>query len=133
MGEGHIGEHQSVINGFLSSANRPKSKIKNFPVQERSEPIDAEAANAAALCLHGLAYNLLNTLRLLGGHSGELVAVEKPAGLHLRRARARLLAVAGRVVVSGRRATLVVAEQTAVIWSRLWKALLRLTPISATI
>jgi len=100
--ENHIGEHQSVIDGFLSSSNRPKSKINNFPVQVRSKPIDAEAANAAALCLHGLAYNLLNTLRLLAGDSGKVMTINDPAKLHLRRARARLLAICGRVVVSGR-------------------------------
>lgn len=97
----------------------------------KAKPIDAEAANAAALCLHGLAYNLLHTLRLLAGDSGKVMAIYDPAKLHLRRARARLLAVAGRVVVSGRQATLIVSEKTAAIWGRLWKALRRLTPVPA--
>ena len=126
--EGHIGEHQSVMSGRLSSTNRPKSRIKNYPVKERSEPIDAERANAAALLLHGIAFNLLNTLRLVAGASGK---VDEPAHLHLRRAREELLAVAGRVVVSARRATLVVTSRTAALWSRLWKALRRLEPIAA--
>ena len=131
--EGHIGEHQSVINGFLSSTNRRKSQIKNGPVQEHSEPIDAVSANAACLCLHGLAYNLLNTLRLLAGHSGKIMAVEDPARLHMRRARGLLLAVAGRIVVSGRRATLIVTEKAAAIWGRLWKALRRIEPVPAVL
>ena len=88
--ETHIGEHQSVVEGFLSSSNRPKTTINNHPVQKRSKPIDAQAANAAALCLHGLAYNLLNTLRLLAGESGKLMAIYEPSKLHLRRARERL-------------------------------------------
>lgn len=127
--EGHIGEHQSVLDGRLSSTNRPKSKIKNFPIRQRSEPMDAERANTAALLLHGVAYNLLNTLRLVGGASGE---VDQPARMHLRRAREKLLAVAGRVVVSARRATLVVTSRVAALWSRLWKALRRLEPVAAS-
>jgi hypothetical protein len=113
--EGHIGEHQSVLDGRLSSASRPKSRIRNFPVRERSEPVDAERANAAALLLHGVAFNPLNTLRLVGGVSGK---VDEPARLHLGRAREELLAVAGRVVASARRATLAVTSRTAALWSR---------------
>ncbi len=123
--EGHIGEHQSVVNGALSSTNRPKSHIKHREVGEHADPIDAERANAAALCLHGIAYNLLNTLRLLGGTSGH---VDENSGLHLRRARRILLNVAGRVIISARRATLIVSERTAAIWGRLWKAMRRLEP-----
>ena len=123
--EGHIGEHQSVIDGYLSSTNRPKRHIKGKQPVQRSVPIDPERANAAALCLHGLAFNLLNTARILAGMS---VTITDAPGLHLRRARQLLLATAGRMVVSARRATLVVSEQTAAIWARLWKALLRMSP-----
>jgi hypothetical protein len=125
--EGHIGEHQSVVSGRLSSTNRPKSNIKNSPIGKRSQPVDAERVNAASLALHGIAFNLLNTLRLLGGSSGK---VNEPARLHLSRARRELLAVAGRVVVSARRATLVVTAKTAALWGRLWKALRRLEPVA---
>jgi len=128
--EGHIGEHQSVLHGMLSSTNRPKTHIKHRRIKERTEPIDAERANAAALCLHGLAFNLLNTLRLLAGNSGD---VDQPAGLHLGRARACLLMVAGRIVVSARRVTLIVSAKSAAIWGRLWKALRKLVPQPAVI
>ena len=73
---------------------------------------------------------LLNTLRLVAGASGK---VDEPARLHLRRTREELLAVAGRVVVSARRATLVFTSRTAALWSRLWKALRRLEPLAAAI
>jgi hypothetical protein len=79
------------------------------------------------LALHGIAFNLLNTLRLLGGSSGK---VNEPARLHLSRTRRELLAVAGRVVVSARRAPLVVTAKTAALWGRLWKALRRLEPVA---
>jgi hypothetical protein len=124
--EGYIGEHQSVLDGRLSSTRRPKSRIQNYRIRERSAPIDAERANAAALMLHGIAFNLLNTLRLVAGASGK---VDEPARLHLRRAREELLAVAGRVVVSARRATLVVTSRTAA----LWKAMRRLEPVAVAL
>jgi len=73
---------------------------------------------------------LLNTLRLVAGASGK---VDQPARLHLGRAREELLAVAGRVVVSARCVTLVVTSRTAALWSRPWKALLRLEPIAAAL
>ena len=128
--EGHIGEHQSVVNGQLSSTKRPKSHIKHYPIQERATHVDAERVNAASLALHGIAFNLLNTLRLLAGESGK---VDEPARLHLGRARRELLAVAGRIVVSARRATLVVTKRTAALWALLWKALRRLEPIAESL
>ena len=121
--EGHIGEHQSVIDGFLSSTNRPKRHVKGKQPVQRSKPIDAQRVNAVALLLHGLAFNLLNTARILAGRSA---VIEEAPGLHLRRARQLLLAVAGRFVVSARRATLIVSEHTAAIWAKLWKALRRI-------
>ena len=123
--EGHIGEHQSVIDGFLSSTNRSKRRIKGKQPLQRSKPIDLERVNAVALLLHGLAFNLLNTARLL---AGSLAVIEEAPGLHLRRARGLLPAVTGRIVVSARRATLIVSEHTAAIWANLWKALRKIEP-----
>jgi len=65
--------------------------------------------------------------------SGLKAVVDQPARLHLGRAREELLAVAGRVVVSARCVTLVVTSRTAALWSRPWKALLRLEPIAAAL
>ena len=123
--EGHIGELQSVINGALSSANRPKAHIKHQKVEKRAAPIDPRGANAAALLLHGIAYNLMNTLRLLGGTSGY---PDEPAGLGLRRARSTLVALAGRIVVSARRAKLIVSQRTAALWARVTGRIRRLSP-----
>ena len=67
--EGHIGEFQSVIDGSLSSTNRKKKLYRRKPVVSPATPIDPERVNAAALCLHGLALNLLNTFRALAGAS----------------------------------------------------------------
>jgi hypothetical protein len=44
-------------------------------------------------------------------------------GWSLRRVRERVLRVAARVLVQGRRATLVIAESAAVLWQALWPRL----------
>ena len=110
--EGHIGEFQSVIDGSLSSTNRKKKLYRRKPVANPATPIDPERVNAPALCLHGLAFNLLNTFRALAGASDYN---DEPPELGLRRAR-KLLLVAGRIVVSARRAAL---ESWRRAWSRL--------------
>lgn len=115
--EGHIGEMKAVIYGHLSSTNRKKESYGGSEVQNEEEPIDPERVNAAALCIHALSYNLLNTLRLLGGASG---FVDEPAEVSLRRAR-RLLLVPGRIIVSARKATLVVTDAALDSWRRTWE------------
>jgi len=69
--EGRIGKHQSVPDGRLSSTRRPKSRIRNYPVKERSEPIDAERANAAALLRHGIAFGPLEHPAARGRRIGQ--------------------------------------------------------------
>jgi hypothetical protein len=114
--EGHIGEFQSVIDGSLSSTNRKKKLYRRKPVANPATPIDPERVNAAALCLHGLAFNLLNTFRALAGASDY---IDEPPELGLRRAR-QLLLVAGRIVISARRATLVIMDAALESWRRAW-------------
>jgi hypothetical protein len=114
--EGHIGEFQSVIDGSLSSTNRKKKLYRRKPVAKPATPIDPERVNAAALCLHGLAFNLLNTFRALAGASDY---IDEPPELGLRRAR-QLLLVAGRIVISARRATLVIMDAALESWRRAW-------------
>ena len=104
--EGHIGEMKSVIEGRLSSTNRQKSRYAHHEVSHHAEPIDPERVNAAALCLHAIAYNLLSTLRSLAGDSD---FIDEAPGLGLKRAR-RMLRIPGRIVISARRATLVIKE-----------------------
>ena len=122
--EGHIGEFQSVIDGSLSSTNRPKKLYGRKPVANHAAPIDPERVNAAALCLHGLSYNLLNTFRALSGASDY---IDEPPELGLRRAR-QLLLVPGRIVISARRATLVIMDAALESWRRAWARLGELHP-----
>ena len=117
--EGHIGEFQFVIDGSLSSTNRQKKLYRRMPVANRATPVDPERVNAAALCLHGLAFNLLNTFRALAGASDY---IDEPPELGLRRAR-QLLLVPGRIVVSARRATLVIMDAALQSWLQAWRRL----------
>ncbi len=112
--EAHIGEMKSVIDGRVSSTNRTKARYARRAVVKRAKPVDPERVNAAALCLHGLAFNLLNTFRTLAGSSAY---IDEPPEMGMRRAR-RLLLVAGRVVVSARRATLVIMDAALEAWGR---------------
>jgi hypothetical protein len=108
-----------VIDGSLSSTNCKKKLYRRRPVANRATPVDPERVNAAALCLHGLAFNLLNTFRALAGASDY---IDKPPELGLRRAR-QLLLVPGRIVVSACRATLVIMDAALQTWRRAWSRL----------
>jgi len=122
--EAHIGEMQSVISGRLSSTNRKKSSYKKLPVTHHEVPIDPERVNAAALCLHGLSFNLLTTFRSLAGSSD---FIDEPPELGLKRARTLLL-TAGRVLVSGRQATLVIRDVAMSGWRRVMDRIAGLYP-----
>jgi len=114
--ETHIGEMKSVVNGRLSSTNRKKAMYAKREIADHAEPINPERVNAAALCMHGLAFNLLNTFRILAGASE---FIDEPPEFGLRRARSLLL-TAGRVVVSARRATLIIMDAARAAWDRAW-------------
>ncbi len=126
--ENHIGEHQSVLRANLPSSNRPKTNIKHRPIQNHTEPIDAQSANAAALMLQGIAYNLANTLR---GLIGKGMKIEGESGLHFKSVRRIFLAIAGRITTSARRLTLHISIPMQKHWHSLWNALAEIPPASA--
>ncbi len=122
--EGHMGELMDVLDPALSSAPRPKSHYRGAPV-ERGRAGDAFAQNEVLLLLNVLAYDLVHVARvLLEDASGE--------GWSLRRVRERVLRVAARVLVHGRRAVLVLGDASARLWSALWSRLRRLQYAEAT-
>jgi hypothetical protein len=122
--EAHIGEMKAVIGGRLGSTNRRKTQYSKRTVACHETPIDPERVNAAALCLHGLAFNLLNTFRILAGASD---FIDEPPELGLRRAR-ELLLIPGRIIVSARRATLVIMDAALESWQRAWNRIQSLHP-----
>jgi hypothetical protein len=114
--EGHIGEIKDVLDPALSSSPRPKSHYRQTALERRDSSADSFAHNEVLLLLNLLAYNLGHAVRVL---------VERATGqgMSLRRVRERVLRVAGRILVHGRRATLVVAESAVSLWSSLWRRL----------
>ena len=126
--EGHIGEMKSVIEGRLSSTNRQKSRYAEHEVRHHAEPIDPERVNAAALCVHAIAYNLLSTFRSLAGESD---FIDEAPELGLKRAR-RLLRIPGRIVISSRRATLVIKDTALALWRKVTGRIRELHPLPAT-
>jgi hypothetical protein len=114
--EGHFGELMDVLAPALSSAARPKSSYQGHPPVRRSASIDAFANNEVRLLLNALAYNLVHAARvLLEQATGE--------GWGLRRVRERVLKVAARVLLHSRRVVLVMGQESASLWQRLWSKL----------
>jgi hypothetical protein len=112
--EGHFGELMDVFDPALSSSPRPKSHYRDEVPVRRYPSGDSFAQNEVRLLLNALAYNLVHVGRVLL----EEATLE---GWSLRRFRERLLRAAGRVLVHGRRAVLVLGKQTAELWSLLWR------------
>lgn len=111
--EGHMGELMDVLDPALSSAPRPKTHYRGVVPSQRIAAGDAFAQNEVLLLLNVLAYNLVHATRVL-------VEAATHEGWSLRRVQERVLRVAARVLVHGRRATLVIGETAAHLWRLLW-------------
>ena len=114
--EGHFGELMSVLDPALSSSPRQKSHYRRHAPTAKTPPGDAFAQNEAILLLNALAYNIAHAARVL-------IETATGEGWSLRRVRERVLRVAARVLVHGRRAILVMNEVSARLWSALWSRL----------
>ena len=88
-------------------------------VAERQSTVDAFAHNEVTLLFNILAYEVAHAGRCL------LEAATKESW-SLRRFRERVLRAAARVVVSGRRVTMIIGEAFARSWQPLWPQLERL-------
>jgi hypothetical protein len=114
--EGHFGELMSVLDPALSSSPRQKSHYRGQLPAKKTSPGDAFAQNEAILLLNALAYNVAHAARVL-------MEMATGQGWSLLRVRERVLRVAARVLVHGRRAVLVINEASAKLWSTLWSRL----------
>lgn len=123
--EGHLGELMDVLDPALSSTPRPKRHYRGAPPHTRVAAGDAFAQNEVLLLLNALAYNVVHAARVL-------LATATGEGWSLRRVQERVLRVAARVLVHGRRATLVLAATAAAHWRALWAHLGRLHVADAT-
>ena len=114
--EGHMGELMDVLRPALSSSARPKSHYRGKTLSSPVLPIDSFAHNEVILLLNALAYNIAHAGRVM-------METATGEGWSLRRFRERVLRVAGRVVLHGRRAILVLGEESAKLWHALWSKL----------
>lgn len=105
--EGRLGEWMHVLAPTLSSSHRDGECVG----PEDDTPFQV---NAATLLMNALAYNLLHTLRSLAAKAriGRI-----GTALGLGRARRLLLSVAGRLIVSARKAAMLVPSLAAEMWS----------------
>jgi hypothetical protein len=117
--EGHLGELMNVLAPALSCTTRQKKHYRGRRPKRRTPPGNPFAANEATLLLSCLAYNLLNTARLL-------MEQRTHQGRSLRRLRERVLKVAARVVLHGRLVVVVLGSAVAATWAVLIRSLSRL-------
>jgi hypothetical protein len=116
--ENHMGELMDVFDPALSSTARAKSHYRGQAIAKAVLPGDSFAQNEARLLLNALAYNVVHVVRTF-------IAEQTREGWSLRRVRERILRVACRVLVHGRRATLVISTQAAALWQALLPRLAR--------
>lgn len=109
--EADFGDCNTALAPTLSSAPRPKSHYRNRPVRERYDEPDSFAANEAQLLLSYLTANLMAAGAELLHHKGQ-------ARMSRERFRTFLLKSAARVLLGGRRVTVVIEAARAHLWLR---------------
>jgi len=114
--ENHMGELMDVFDPALSSSPRTKSKYRGHRIEDAAPPCDSFAHNETILLLNALAYNIAHVARVL-------IETATGEGWSLRRLQERVLRVAARVLIHGRRAILVIGEASASLWRALWSKL----------
>ena len=119
--ERDFGDWKSTLALALSSAPRPKRHYRGQAVTTPEPETDSFGANEARLLLSLVAANLL--------HAGaELVSRGERQLMTRQRFRQLVLKAAGRVLISGRRLTLVIEASRAAVWQRFWRELNRADP-----
>ena len=97
----------------MHSSPRPKTHYQHRVPKNVTPPGDSFAINEVLLLLNVMSYNVAHALRVM-------TETATKEGWSLRRLRERVLKVAGHVVLTGRRAILVVNTTTARHWKSLW-------------
>lgn len=118
--EGYMGELVNELLPNLSSSPRPKSHYRGDKPKRRSASVDSFACNSVVLLLRCLSYNLSHCLRVV-------VEGATDEGWSLKRVRERILKVAARFLLHGRRVIVVVREEAIALWNLLAAPLARLT------
>jgi hypothetical protein len=119
--ESSFGEWLTTIHPALSSAARPKSHYRHQAPKRSATPRDGFAANETLLLLAALAYQLVHVVRTFA-------QAATGTGWSLQRTREQILKVAARILLGGRRVTIVIAAAAAHTWTALWNFLGGLSP-----
>ena len=122
--ENHMGELMDVFDPALSSSPRSKTSYRGHRIDTAAPPCESFAHNETILLLNALAYNIAHVARIL-------IEDATSEGWSLRRMQERVLRVAARVLVHGRRAILVIGQASASLWRTLWSKLVRFRPAEA--
>ena len=117
--EGHMGELKDVLAPALSSANRPKTHVRDRKPRSAAKGVDAFACNEVRLLLSLIAYQVMHIARRTMAHA-------TGTGWSLRRLRERVLRAGARLTISARRMTLTLSSAAARYWAILWPAITRL-------
>ena len=117
--ESNFGEWMTAMDPHLSSTRRTKSHYRGQPPEKRTRPRDAFAVNEALLLVSALAYNLLHIVRTR-------VETATNRGWTLQSVREKVLKVGARILLGGRRVTVVVAGSARRLWAALWVQLAKL-------
>jgi hypothetical protein len=112
--EGYIGELKSVLSPALSCTTRRKQHYRGNKVHAAPSERNAAVANTVTFLLYAFAYNLANSARR--------VVADRLPGTHgaepsLRRLRDRFIRSPGRLILSARHATLIIAARARCIWA----------------
>jgi hypothetical protein len=117
--EGDLGELMNTFRPALSSSPRQKTHYRDEIPTYLYPAGDSFAINEVRLLLNAIAYNAVHAARLL-------LAEATGERWSLMKLRERVLRVAGRVLVHGRRAVLVISQHAATLWTALWSRLITL-------
>ncbi|MDP2958742.1 MAG: transposase, partial [Longimicrobiales bacterium] len=119
--ESDFGAFKTTLAATLSSAPRPKAHYRDLPVSGAYHEPDTFAANQAKLLLALLAANILAA-------GADLLSRDNKVRMSRERFRLLLPKTAARVLLSGRRVTVVIEATRAHLWQRFRAALLELPP-----
>ena len=119
--ESDFGAFKSTLRTTLSSTPRPKAHYRDLPVVGAYHEPDTFAANQAKLLLALLAANILAA-------GADLLSRDDTVRMSRDRFRVLLLKTAARVLLSGRRVTVVIEAARAHLWLRFRAALLQVHP-----
>ena len=111
-----MGELMDVLDPALHSSPRPKTHYRRLVPSNLTPSGDSFSVNEVILLLNVLAYEVAHAARVV-------LESATREGWSLRRVRERVLRVAARVLLHGRRAVLVIAQSSAALWQVLWPRL----------